>query len=178
MTASRTALDIDGWMFADELVWLSEQAAKAASVAEIGCWKGRSTFALLSACAGPVYAVDHFRGTLGEPDHAEALDGAVRREFLENCGGFPNLRMIERDSLAAAEMFRGQELDFVFIDASHHYQDVLADIRAWLPKTRRLIAGHDYSPSCWPGVVQAVDEVFGANVKRAGISIWYYEVNA
>lgn len=172
MTASRTALDIDGWMFADELVWLSEQAAKSASVAEIGCWKGRSTFALLSACAGPVYAVDHFRGTLGEQDHAEALDGSVRREFIENCAGFPNLRMIECDSLAAAEMFRGQELDFVFIDA------VLADIRAWLPKTRRLIAGHDYAPSVWPGVAQAVDEVFGAKVKRAAVSIWYYEVNA
>jgi 16S rRNA C1402 (ribose-2'-O) methylase RsmI len=85
--------------------------------------------------------------------------------------------MIERDSLAAAEMFRGQELDMVFIDASHRYEDVLADIRAWLPKTRRLFAGHDYSRD-WPGVVRAVHQIFGTAIQRAAQSIWYFEVNA
>jgi SAM-dependent methyltransferase len=174
-----SAEDIHGWMFPEELAWLSEQAAKSASVAEIGCWKGRSTFALLSACAGPVYAIDHFQGSPDEPGHAEARKDAVavRREFLRNCGDFPNLRMIERDSLAAAEMFRGQELDMVFIDASHRYEDVLADIRAWLPKTRRLFAGHDYSRD-WPGVVRAVHQIFGTAIQRAAQSIWYFEVNA
>lgn len=174
----QSALDIQGWMFPEELLWLSSMAAKCNSIAEIGCWKGRSTFALLSACPGTVYAIDHFQGSPDEPAHTEALDGSVRREFLRNCEGFAGLRMIERESLAAAEMFRGQELDMVFIDASHRYEDVIADIRAWLPKTRRIIAGHDFAPREWPGVVRAVQEIFGGSFKMAAQSIWYYEVNA
>jgi hypothetical protein len=168
-------LNIEGWMFPEELAWLSEQAAKCRSVAEVGCWKGRSTFALLSSCPGLVYAVDHFEGTADEPAHAEALDGSVRRQFLENVGHFQNLRMIERDSVAAASMFADGELDMVFIDASHRYEDVLRDIRAWRPKAARLLAGHDWAPVEWPGVVQAVTEVFGREVKRA-VTIWYVEV--
>ncbi len=180
MTAEKpkSALDIQGWMFPEELAWLSEQAAKSSSVAEIGCWKGRSTFALLTACAGTVYAIDHFQGSDGEPEHAEALDGSVAEEFLRNCGDFRNLRMIVRDSLSASRLFGAGELDMVFIDASHRYEDVLADIRAWLPKTRRIIAGHDYAPREWPGVVRAVREVFGAKSLQAAQSIWYVEVNA
>lgn len=172
-----SAEDIQGWMFTDELVWLSQRASEVTSIAEIGCWKGRSTFALLSACSGTVWAIDHFRGS-GTPEHAEALDGSVRREFLRNCGHFPNLQLLDTHSLAAAELFLDGQLDMVFIDASHADQDVLADIRAWLPKTRRIIAGHDYSPNVWPGVVRAVNEVFGASVKLAAQSIWYHEVNS
>lgn len=172
-----SAEDIQGWMFTDELVWLSQKAAECDSIAEIGCWKGRSTFALLSACRGTVYAVDHFRGS-GTPEHNEALDGSVRREFYRNCGDFSNLLVIEMPSLVAAEMFPNRQFDMVFIDASHADQDVLADIRAWFPKTRRIIAGHDYSPNVWPGVVRAVNEIFGASVKFAAQSIWYHEVNA
>ncbi len=176
----QSALDIQGWMFPEELAWLSEQAAKSASVAEIGCWKGRSTFALLSACHGTVYAIDHFKGSPDEPEHVEAADGSVFLEFGRNCGHFPNLRTIERDSLSASRFFGDRELDMVFIDARHDYESVLADIRAWLPKTRRIIAGHDYAPREWPGVVRAVNEVFGemnAVVWRVAQSIWFVEVS-
>lgn len=181
MTAEKpkSALDIQGWMFPAELAWLSEQAAKSSSVAEIGCWKGRATFALCSACPGKVYAVDHFRGSPGESGHAEALDGyTVQRDFWANVGHFTNLCLLERDSLTVAGWFQDESLDMVFIDASHRYEDVLADIRAWLPKTRRIIAGHDYAPVEWPGVVRAVREVFGSGGMQAAQSIWYVEVNA
>jgi hypothetical protein len=36
----------------------------------------------------------------------------------------------------------------------------MADIEAWLPKTVKMIAGHDYEAKQHPGVVQAVDEMF------------------
>ena len=177
----KSALDIDGWMFLEELEWLSDQAAKSSSVAEIGCWKGRSTFALLSACPGLVYAVDHFRGSPDEPGHAEARQnaGAIRAQFIANCGHFPNLKLIERDSITAAAIFEPGELDMVFIDASHGYQDVVNDICAWSSKVRRggIFAGHDYAPREWPGVVQAVRSCLGVP-KRAAQSIWYVEVGA
>jgi hypothetical protein len=65
-------------------------------------------------------------------------------------------------------------LDFVFIDADHSYASVRDDIANWRGKVRAggWIGGHDYNRK-WPGVVQAVDEAFGARVKvyQPG-SIW------
>ena len=49
----------------------------------------------------------------------------------------------------------------VFIDASHLHDDVVADIRAFLPKVKRggVMAGHDLFT--FPGVRTAVAQVFG-----------------
>jgi hypothetical protein len=44
-------LSIPGWMTEDELRWLHETAKSMASVVEIGCYQGRSTFALLQGTA-------------------------------------------------------------------------------------------------------------------------------
>jgi len=53
---------IDGAMGREDLEWLHDTAKRMASVVEVGCWKGRSTYALLAGCLGPVYAVDHWEG--------------------------------------------------------------------------------------------------------------------
>lgn len=63
-----------------------------------------------------------------------------------------------------------ENTDFVYTDAAHDYENVKADILAWLPKVREngIIAGHDYySPT--PGVIQAVDEIFGEKMNRGYI---------
>jgi hypothetical protein len=64
-------------------------------------------------------------------------------------------------SWEAASKYKNKSLDFVFIDASHDYESVKKDIKAWLPKVKEggVIAGHDYD-WCW-GVKDAVNEVFG-----------------
>ena len=51
--------------------------------------------------------------------------------------------------------------DVVYIDASHRYEDVAADIDFWLPLVKKggIICGHDYSHK-FQGVVKAVDERF------------------
>ncbi|NIL95924.1 MAG: hypothetical protein GTO62_01975, partial [Planctomycetales bacterium] len=58
--------------------------------------------------------------------------------------------------------------DWVYIDANHTYEGVLADLEASLPKVRPggLICGHDYTDTpAWQaanfGVVQAVHEFCG-----------------
>jgi len=62
----------------------------------------------------------------------------------------------------AARHYDDGSLDFVFIDASHLYEDVGRDIDSWLPKVKigGTIAGHDFTD--WPGmgVVRAVSERF------------------
>lgn len=49
--------------------------------------------------------------------------------------------------------------DFVFIDAMHDYESLMADIKAWRPLCRYMIAGHDHWPK-FPGVEKAVRESF------------------
>jgi hypothetical protein len=52
---------------------------------------------------------------------------------------------IRTPSANAAELFDDQSLDAVFIDGSHIYPDVLADIDAWTGKVRKggILFGHD-----------------------------------
>ena len=61
------------------------------------------------------------------------------------------------------------KVDFVYIDASHNYEDVKADIAFYLPFINDgcIIAGHDFSEK-FKGVQQAVVEAF----PKANITIY------
>jgi hypothetical protein len=160
--------NIPGWMTPIELNWLYETAQQMEDVVEIGSWKGRSTHALLSGCKGPVYAIDHFQGSVGEDEaHKEAKERDIYQEFMQNVGKFENLRVMKMSSLLAVKQFKDKSVDCVFLDGCHLYEEVAADIRAWLPKCKKMICGHDYNLA---GVRQAVDELLG-ETDNAG-SIW------
>ncbi len=163
---------IQGWMATNELQWLEEVARCVDSIAEIGCWKGRSTFSLAEHCPGPVYAVDHWQGSEDEREgpHREATERDVFADFMGNVGHFSNLRPRRGASTDVAPTL--PMVDFAFIDAGHRYEDVVADLDAWGPKCLRLIAGHDYD---YAGVGRAVKERYGDRVKAGPGSIWYVE---
>jgi predicted O-methyltransferase YrrM len=71
-------------------------------------------------------------------------------------------------SLDASCKFNDNSLDFVFIDASHKYEETKADIRLWYRKVKDegILAGHDYSSPENPGVGMAVNEVIPATVLK------------
>ncbi len=171
-TRPTDARQIEGWMSDAELTFLEGAARHVNSIAEIGSWKGRSTFALLANCPGVVYAVDHWLGSEGERGgpHSEAVTGDVFSQFLRNVGQFPGLKVVKKPSPEAAEDVPPVEM--VFIDGGHRYEDVVADIRAWRPKATKLLCGHDYN---WPGVERAVNEELGG-VRRGPGSIWLKEI--
>lgn len=158
--------DIDGWMSKEELSWLHKVAGTMDSIAEIGSWKGRSTHALLTACKGTVTAIDHFKGSPGEQAHKgiKPYD-----DFKKNVGMFKNLKVLKMSSDKAVD--KVGKVDMVFIDGAHTYEAVKNDIEKWLPKTKKLICGHDFQ---WPGVQQAVTEKLGF-VHTCG-TIWYVKV--
>ena len=71
-------------------------------------------------------------------------------------------------------------LDLIFLDASHSYEAVATDLKAWLPKVARfgILAGHDYS-LLWPGVCEAVHEF--ADIHRIPLllgpdGLWWFRV--
>jgi predicted O-methyltransferase YrrM len=86
----------------------------------------------------------------------------------------PYARLIVGDTAEAAREIEEGSLDFVFIDADHTYEAVRKDIDAWRSKVRPggWLGGHDYNRK-FPGVIRAVDFVFGArNVITLPGSIW------
>jgi hypothetical protein len=169
------ALSIWGWMHREELAWLAEQAARMRSVVEIGSLHGRSAYALLDACPGPVICVDPWND----------LHDTCFASFMGSVGHFPNLvpmRGFSPGILYLPEMEPHLEggFDMVFVDGAHDYDSVANDISHWLPHANRLICGHDFYPdegAGFPDVATVVCEMFGDGYKVAeGTSIWYVEV--
>ena len=154
---------IQGWMTDTDLLWLFDSAKSADSIVEIGSWRGRSTHALLSGCKGTVYAVDHFLGSFAEKQ--VSVPGSIENiygEFMKNVGSFKNLEVLKMNSDMAVRQFDNNSVDMVFIDGNHTYEEALADIKLWLPKTKKIICGHDRA--C-PTVIKAVKEIFGDDWK-------------
>jgi glycosyltransferase involved in cell wall biosynthesis len=134
---------------------------------EVGSWKGKSSsyMAVEIANSGKniqFYCVDTWRGSV---EHQQANQHELDRLYDIFCENMSPLREhhvpLRTTSLEAAKKFPDASLDFVFIDASHEYSDVLDDIKAWWPKVKPggIMAGDDFNMS-WPGVVQAVRESF------------------
>jgi hypothetical protein len=159
---------LPGWSSDEELRFLRRFAFDSDSVAEVGSWKGRSTRELLKACKGKVYAVDHWKGSKDFVTEVGVFAEDVYAEFMQNVGIFDNLVVLKGNSVDIAKSFNGNKVDMVYIDAGHTYEEVKADIEAWLPKCKKYLCGHDY---CMSEVKKAVDEKF-KNVEIID-SIWF-----
>lgn len=164
--------NIYGWMSVVEMQWLYQQSSKYESVVEIGTFKGRSAHALLSGLSKTVTCIDPWNYETGKVMVGEE----EYQEFLKNVepvrGGNGRLNVIRNISTIASKEVGN--VDMVFIDGDHSYESVIEDIKTWLPKTNRLICGHDYS-MIYPGVIEAVDELFGDRVRQID-AIWYVEL--
>jgi predicted O-methyltransferase YrrM len=165
-----------GWCDFEDVY--SEAVANApndAKFAEIGSWRGQSAAYLgveiiNSGKNISLVCVDTFKGSPqmkivgdGSYDEIIAKEGSCYKEFLKNIK--PVSRVItplEMTSEEASKLYPDNHFDFVFIDAGHTYEDVILDLKCWLPKIKSggVIAGHDIH---WPGVTQALREVFGDN---------------
>lgn len=129
--------------------------------AEIGVLDGKAVFfKLLDACPElSMTAVDQWSAT--DKDYGDLTD--VGRIFkIASVFYSARITILEGNSAAMAAHVGDGDLDFVFIDASHDYDSVRADIQAWLPKVRQggMVLGHDWNPERFPGVIQAVTERF------------------
>ena len=163
---------IPGWMSRAELIWLHAQALDMASVAEIGCWRGRSTYALLTGCLGPVYAIDHWKGDPNdESQRQEAYMHDIFSEFMQNVGWFNNLRVMRMSSEMASMEFdnTGASVEMLFIDGDHTQQAAGEDLRMWMGKCTKLLCGHDLDIT---GVEKALEQ-YEVKWQHGPGSIWY-----
>lgn len=121
--------------------------------AEVGVWKGKSAAYMCVEIANSgkdieFYCIDNW---LGSVEHQGNEDLPRLFEiFTENMKPVENYYTAMRmNSLDAVKNFENESLDFVFIDASHEYEDVKNDIAAWIPKVKNggILAGHDFHHS-------------------------------
>lgn len=149
---------------------------------ELGVWKGHSISYLAKLLKDKkdikVYAVDIFE----KWDKNESVKEDVKHinqiynTNLKNTGVREIISDIKSISWDAANLFKDNSIDFVFIDADHSYESVTKDINSWLPKIKKggIISGHDYFTS--PGVKSAVDELLGNVESDRKQNIWYKKV--
>lgn len=133
----------------------------APRIVEVGSYKGRSTIAIASALAmlgrGSVVAVDP-HGPTGKASYTvEHGDQDTYAEFQKNVATagvadyVTSLRAISREARRRYDM---RPIDMLFIDGSHDYDDVLADIDAWTPLLN-------------DGAVVAFNDTYAPGVNRA-----------
>ena len=156
--------DIQGWFDFQALYDRIVAAAHGGDTfIEIGAWLGKSTAYMgqrikESGKAVTFYAVDTWQGSASEPDQLKAgAESDLYLTFLANmnaCGLGDVVLPVRMNSLDAA--LRLPPAEFIFLDADHSYDAVMADLKAWLPKVKPggTFAGHDWNSS--DGVPRAV----------------------
>jgi hypothetical protein len=116
--------------------------------AEIGVWQGEFSEAL---CQGipdlHLFAVDPWVRYKDYHDYElRASLEAAREMAMARLAAFRHVTIIPKFSLEAAEDIPDNSLDFVYIDANHGFEYVVADLAAWTKKVKPggIISGHDY----------------------------------
>ena len=146
--------DIQGWFnFEGPYRQAVREATDGAVFVELGCWKGRSSAFL---------AVEVLNsGKLIEIHFVDPEILKVYEVFKQNIEAVSDVDVsIHRmKTTEAADLFEDKSVDFVWVDAGHEYDDVLADLRAWWPKVciGGVIGGDDLP---MVGVKSAVGEFF------------------
>lgn len=151
--------------------------------AEIGVWEGDfSDFLLRNWNGKKLNSIDPWK-FFDNKDYKDAMNIEQKRfdDVYENTAMKlsefgSRSQIIRKASKEASETFADEQLDFVYIDAQHHYEAVKEDIELWFPKVKKggIVAGHDYLNGVRGdtvfGVKKAVDEFAKANKLKLVIS--------
>ena len=92
--------------------------------------------------------------------------------FKKNMRPLNNYIDLKMSSIEAANMFKDNSVDFLFLDGDHRYNEVKKDIIAWLPKIKigGIFSGHDFH---YPSVNRAVLELLYQVKPISQNSYWY-----
>lgn len=140
------------------------ELSKNPTIVEIGSYEGESTeiFAQEFPFA-TIYAIDPWINGYDDNDPTSKVNMInVENQFDMRTKYYKNIIKIKDFSLNVNTV---DEIDMVYIDGSHKYEDVKADILYWKSKMKvgGIISGHDYyltnTPKHVEGVKQAIIEL-------------------
>jgi SAM-dependent methyltransferase len=167
---------VGGWYSDHPVFEQLIRARRPKRLVEVGSLLGASAIHIAAQLKtlgvdGELTCVDTF---LGSREHffdtpkRDAMLAAGRYQFLDEFLGNVSHSGCERfitpfpqSSTIAARIFRegGRKFDFVYLDASHEYADVLNDLREWWPLVDAggVLVGDDFEEP-WFGVIRAALE--------------------
>jgi predicted O-methyltransferase YrrM len=186
-TVQLLPFDDHGWYRHAEIFEMFFKRYSPKVVIEVGCWMGLSTRHLASLLqeGGVVYAVDHWLGSSEHQPGQVAWSPKLPYlydQFLSNvihAGLTHKIIPVRMNSLEASKALANTSPDLIYIDASHEYDAVYADIAAWYPlvKGHGIICGDDYLDGEGLPIKRAVDQFAADNslIVRNIASFWYYE---
>jgi predicted O-methyltransferase YrrM len=149
---------IEGLLMHGQEKWLFETARKLkdqSNIVEIGCYQGRSTVSLGYGCAGTrkhIYSIDTFNGNDSD------FQGEGRRDFFQKWKTNVSQNRLDEyvtpvtgDSRVVGKEWN-RPIEFLFIDASHVYEDALSDFDLFYPHVvpGGVIAMHDVGSHSGP----------------------------
>ena len=143
---------------------------------EVGVHQGVYSDKILKTWKGKkLYLIDSWKRIENAVDFINDIDkngylNAMAQTFMKVYDYGSKAVIIRESSVEAARLFSDWSLDFVYIDASHDYNNVKNDLNAWYPKVKTggVVSGHDYANGTWEypkgfvmlEVKKAVDEFF------------------
>jgi hypothetical protein len=144
--------------------------------AEIGVWKGHFCRQMLRTKPNlfrkTYFGIDQWKSLDRRHGHMSKLNEDNWNElYYRSCLDmryWPKLSILRLSSEEASKIFPDGFFDVVFIDASHFYDDVVNDIKLWMPKVKKggYLTGHDISSKRHPEVTKAVEYFFGKEYKQ------------
>lgn len=161
----KKADEIEGWFSEYEmrLLYPHIQALKPGSLlVELGTYYGKSTrFFRLANKDIRIITIDVCKQYPVQVKIPEAIDPRVLAEG--------NILQIAGDSHEIVKGFN-LDIDFLFIDTRHTYEDTIQNLVEWGKYAKKYIACHDYHEG-FKGVQQAVDEYLQNNKKLSLVDL-------
>lgn len=161
---------VQGWFgFPNLYSSMVKNAKNNSHFVEVGAWLGKSALYMAVEIMNSgknirFDCVDTWEGSEEHKNMHIVKDKQLYNQFLKNIEPVKTIiNPIKLPSLEATKTYLDNSLDFVFIDASHDYENVKNDIWAWYPKVKvgGVLCGHDFND--WPGVRGAVFEFLDKN---------------
>lgn len=154
------------WQLLKELVEASNRLP--GPIVEIGTLFGVTTsrMAVWKVPEKRIITVDNYSWNPWKlsPDTHHALTRRCLHYLIET--NQVDLRRQDKDAFFAE--YQGEPPSLIFLDADHSYEATRDDIRWAQHIGARVIAGHDYTPTC-PGVGRAVEAAGGAARHVGGV---------
>lgn len=126
-------------------------AQDTALIVELGSWVGWSTRWWCENTVADVVCVDHWAGSAEHTDFTQQDFDNLYKAFIQSCWKYrtrvsPMKMNTVQGMLKIKEYGIGDDVDVVYIDASHQYEDVITDIEmAWEIFPNATLIGDDFT---------------------------------
>ena len=102
-------------------------------IVELGAWLGTSTRWFCENSSAHIISIDHWKGSIEHQGRKDVKDKLPRlyETFLVNCWAFKDrITPVRMNTISGMHYIHdaGIKPDIVFVDASHEFDDVIADL--------------------------------------------------